>query len=244
MTESPSTPQAGLIDIVEAFTAMRHEFRTQTVESRGVADQIAAAQQRIEQFEQQIGETIQAWRRAADESQADQGDARRGDSDALKLAQSLAELDLYLSRSVESAITAIRNSVQTIAPEHLQRQLDAELSRSGFWSRRSHRAFGQRLIAATHSEMEKAKLIAESAASGLEMSIDRVRTQLRHCDIERIDCVGEPFDAELMNAVEAIESREYPPGHVADQLAPAYRWNGQLLRFAEVRVTKSAVTGG
>ena len=36
-------PQFGVIDIVEAFTAMRHEWRGQTKESRQLAEQIQAA---------------------------------------------------------------------------------------------------------------------------------------------------------------------------------------------------------
>jgi molecular chaperone GrpE (heat shock protein) len=41
-----------------------------------------------------------------------------------------------------------------------------------------------------------------------------------------------------MRAIGAVESVDCPSGHVVEQLAPAYRWQGRLLRFADVRVAK------
>ena len=39
----PEAPQFGLLEVIEAFTAMRHEFRTQSREQRPLADSITAA---------------------------------------------------------------------------------------------------------------------------------------------------------------------------------------------------------
>jgi len=55
-------------------------------------------------------------------------------------------------------------------------------------------------------------------------------------EIERLDVQGQPFDADTMHAIGTVASTACPPGSVAEQLSPAYRWQGQLLRFADVRV--------
>ncbi len=64
----------------------------------------------------------------------------------------------------------------------------------------------------------------------------RLRRMIQDQAIERLDVLGRPFDAELMRAVGSIASTDCPAGHVAEQFSPAYRWQGQLLRFADVRV--------
>ncbi|MCP4512080.1 MAG: nucleotide exchange factor GrpE [Fuerstiella sp.] len=57
-------------------------------------------------------------------------------------------------------------------------------------------------------------------------------------EIERLDTLSLPFDAEVMNSIGTIESADLPPGHVGQQLSPGYRWRGNLLRFADVRISK------
>jgi hypothetical protein len=41
-----------------------------------------------------------------------------------------------------------------------------------------------------------------------------------------------------MQAIGAVATGDFPAGHVAEQLSPAYRWHGELLHYAEVRVAK------
>jgi molecular chaperone GrpE len=47
-------PQFGAVDIVEAFTALRHEWRGQTKESRALAAQIEGAVARIQAVEARL----------------------------------------------------------------------------------------------------------------------------------------------------------------------------------------------
>jgi molecular chaperone GrpE len=64
----------------------------------------------------------------------------------------------------------------------------------------------------------------------------RLRRSMKELRIERIETQGQPFDANIMNAIGTIESSEYPSGHVAEQFSPGYRWQGQVLSFADVCV--------
>ncbi len=49
---------------------------------------------------------------------------------------------------------------------------------------------------------------------------------------------GEMFDPELHEAVASVETDEYPPGSVVDEFRRGYRWGGEILRPAEVRVAR------
>jgi molecular chaperone GrpE (heat shock protein) len=59
-------------------------------------------------------------------------------------------------------------------------------------------------------------------------------------EIKRVEALGQPFDGTWMQAIGSVASADYPPGHVAEQLAPCYLWSGAPLRFAEVRVARSS----
>ncbi len=84
-------PQFGALDIVEAFTAMRHEWRGQTKESRELSAQIGAAVAAFQSLEAKILTSVA-------KSRAD--DAAK----AKPLALLLVETEHQLSRAV-SAIT-------------------------------------------------------------------------------------------------------------------------------------------
>lgn len=91
------------------------------------------------------------------------------------------------------------------------------------------------------AEQRAARLSAakHSATEGLEIVLAKLRRMMREQGIERVDVLGEPFDADSMHAIGIMTAADCPPGHVAEQLSPAYRWQGQCLRFADVRVASS-----
>jgi molecular chaperone GrpE len=54
---------------------------------------------------------------------------------------------------------------------------------------------------------------------------------------------GDPFDANLHEAVSQIESDEHPEGHVIEQLQRGYKLADRLLRPARVVVSKGQPSG-
>jgi molecular chaperone GrpE (heat shock protein) len=76
------------------------------------------------------------------------------------------------------------------------------------------------------------------AIEGLNLVLARLRRVMNERGIERIDVEEAEFDANTMHAIGTVESAECPSGHVVEQLSPTYRWQGQVLRFAEVWVAK------
>ena len=61
--------------------------------------------------------------------------------------------------------------------------------------------------------------------------------------IQRIDPTGQPFDANLHQAMAEQPSEEYAPGTVVQAWTTAWTLNGRLLRPAMVVVSKAASTG-
>ena len=69
------------------------------------------------------------------------------------------------------------------------------------------------------------------------LSADLERALEQH-GLERVSCVGEPFDPETMEVAEVVRDPERTITEVIGELRPGYRWRGKLLRYAQVRVAR------
>jgi molecular chaperone GrpE len=56
--------------------------------------------------------------------------------------------------------------------------------------------------------------------------------------VTSFESLGEPFDPERHEAIGAVETADYAPGVVAEELQRGYRWGDTLLRPARVRVAR------
>ena len=209
-------PEFGLVDIVEAFTAMRHEWRGQTKESRTVAESVHAAVANIEQLEEKLLALTASG--STDESR--------------KLAELIADTDNQLTRAVAAASHADSNR---------RHREEADLKAIQYYFNGMNaiaRWFARPLLAIVTEQRQVKEQVTESpAVEGLNLMLAKLRRAMKEHQIQRLDALGQVFDAETMNAIGTVESRDSPSGHVAEQLSPCYRWRGNLLRFAEVRVT-------
>ncbi len=70
------------------------------------------------------------------------------------------------------------------------------------------------------------------------MSLQRLDRALRHHGLEPIACVGQPFDPERMEVLEAVGGTGRPANEVLDEVRRGYLWNGRVFRYAQVRVAK------
>jgi len=219
-------PQFGVVDIVEAFTALRHEWRGQTKESRLLAEQIQTAVTHIQSLEFKLRDGLAA---------AQEGGNRQESAAQIKpLVLVITETDHQLSRAI-SAIAhweATRRS-QAEADQKLLAQYYAGMNPIARWFSRPLLAFieGQRLSPADSPE--------NPVTEGLALILARLRGVMKEQAVERLDPLGQEFDANTMHAIGTIATRDYPDGVVAEQLSPAYVWQGQILRFADVRVARS-----
>ena len=72
---------------------------------------------------------------------------------------------------------------------------------------------------------------------GMELVYGGLQDTLKKAGLEPIDATGKPFDPALHQAVDRIQSDEFPDQMVVDVLQSGYCFKGKLLRPAMVRVT-------
>lgn len=215
----------GLIDIVEAFTAMRHEWRTNTKETRQLAELLSVAARHVETTAQQASSA------AATSKAAANGEAQRAARD---LAITVAEIDHALDR----ALTASRRVI--LATDSLAlticREVESAFQKKSWfsrWRRRAWHAEVMRII-----DEQPADQIVEGIVGGLDLLQTRVRRLMSDSGIQRIEVDGGEFDGDCMNAIDSVADADVPGGHVAEQLKPVYTWQGQPIVCAEVRVAR------
>ncbi len=78
-----------------------------------------------------------------------------------------------------------------------------------------------------------------SLASGIAMVRRQFLDTLKRLDIERVPGVGAPFDPAVHEAIQQLETDQYPPGTVAGEVQGGYRLGERLIRPAMVVVAKA-----
>jgi len=78
----------------------------------------------------------------------------------------------------------------------------------------------------------------KSLAEGINMVMRLFADTLGRLGVERVSAVGLPFDPALHEAVQQLETTEFPPGAVAAEVQAGYRMGDRLVRPAMVVVAK------
>ena len=208
LAEQAEARPAGLLQLVEAFTALRHDVKLQTKSSRGVAEQteqvLAAMQQAMALFRSVEANEKEAGRRAA-----------------RPLVESLIELDEALGRG-RAVIDAARRRLLEDLGGQIQEQLDDLFRRLPSWRRWFCRSWCRR---ARNILMQRIGLtyrdIFDSLVEGYDLILSRLQRAMKKAELYRIECVGRQVDPNLMTVVEAVDDPLRPPGLVVDQIGRA-----------------------
>jgi molecular chaperone GrpE len=88
------------------------------------------------------------------------------------------------------------------------------------------------------SHAEKATDV-QSVSDGIKMVVRQFTDTLGKLGIERVQTVGVPFDPSVHEAIQHLETADFPPGTVALEIQPGYRNADRLLRPALVVVAKA-----
>jgi molecular chaperone GrpE len=88
--------------------------------------------------------------------------------------------------------------------------------------------------------LKNASARPEDLRKGVELIHKQLQDVLQKLNVERIPAQGQPFDPNVHEAIEVVESNDVPDHHVLEELQPGYRIKGRLLRPAMVRVSKKA----
>src|ERR1700680_2538684 len=76
------------------------------------------------------------------------------------------------------------------------------------------------------------------ASEGVRALYRQLRSTLDAQGVTPLDTIGETFDPELHEAVGAEQSGQHTPGTITNEVRRGYRWGGELLRPARVRVAQ------
>ncbi len=220
LQQQPPLRDFGIIDLVEEFTALRHEVKLQTKSGRGLSEQtetmLLALRQAIEQFRSVEPKEAQAvW------------------TAGKALAEALADLDEAIDRGYRE-IERARHQIAGESVRALEQALN-DLHRSRSWIRRRLlRAYHNQVIEVVSRDGPSRHEFFDSFAEGYGLIQRRLRRVMASERIERIPCQGNPVDPELMTVLEVVEQPDQPPGTVVKELRPGYTWRGRVIRYAEV----------
>lgn len=241
-----SDPLLGAIDIVEAFTSLRHELKLQVRSGRDLQQ---ALDQRLQQIEQRFDEQVALISRIESAPPLPQTLAT-ADSDhrllaeSRQLAEALAEIEENLQRAVETLAAPLDVPPNPLA--ELLVQFDRTVAVASWTGKLLARPLLARLRGLIESRLRElgsaidgpARERLEVSGRGLELLLQRVHRLMEGCKVERQDVRGHAFDAERMRAVDVVSTDSVPSSHVAEQLRPLYLWQGQVLKYANVRLAK------
>ena len=77
--------------------------------------------------------------------------------------------------------------------------------------------------------------------TGVELTKKGLETMLERFEVKAVDSVGQPFDAEQMDALTMEASEEIPANHVLREFAKGYLFKDRMLRHAQVVVSSGPV---
>lgn len=213
LPETPPAPEpepVSLHTLLAQFTALRHEVNLQTKAGRAATDQVAEVLKRI-------GEN---------ESEVDADD----DEIVLPLAKTITDIADALALSHRQ----VERAKETMECLLIDPPPSSEAA-TGFFARWFVKPPAP---SAATPLSDKLRPLLAGVADGYALSLRRVERALPQFGLEPIDCLGQPFDPEQMEAVEVVDPDGRPSGIVAEEVRRGYRRNGKPFRFALVKVTR------
>lgn len=93
--------------------------------------------------------------------------------------------------------------------------------------------------AVAHGASAEATGSAKALVEGIELVLRQFGDTLRRIGIERVPSVGQPFDPTVHEAIQHLESNEFPPGTIAAEVQAGYKTADRLVRPALVVVAKA-----
>ncbi len=228
---SPPLADFDWLEVLAEFTALRHEVKLHTKSVRGLEDETSRA---LAGLEKAIAEfrSVQA------------REAEAGERTGRPLVEAIVELHEAIERGAGAVQAAAKRFEE--AREETARQYAQRLGRLPWWQRWLARWWVRRAVLDATLDIWQAHLknhvvpVLQALAEGYFLGGLRIQRIMQEGKISRIETVGRPFDPNQMTAVELADAADVPPGHVAAEIRPGYRWHDKVVRFAEVRVARES----
>lgn len=229
----------GLRQLCEALIALRHEVKLQTKNSRGQEELVQRALQGL-------ADATRVFQEAQATPAVEVVEAAR------ETAETLIEWHEAVSRgfqAFESFRAQCRSAVASRKVESRQDDWQAVWSRLPRWKRwllgsdlaRGNLSSPPKESPAPSQTMEFLTDL-DRLAQGFALIQARLERSLKEYQVQRISCLGRPVDPSLVSVVELVDDPTAPPESVVAELRPGYLWRGAVLRYAEVRATRSPVS--
>jgi molecular chaperone GrpE (heat shock protein) len=222
-------PDAGLLQVVETLTAMRHELKLQTRNGRSLEESLQGARQSLDAAMRQF-QSVQA---------REEESARRA---AQPLVEALVGLDESLERGTR-ALEITHRQLTVVAPQELRQALDDQFRQLPWWRRWILRARHERTrdhVTAAMTHVNTAELTR--LTEGYQLIHSRLQQELQKQGVRRVVTVGQRVDPTCMTVVDVDDDDQLPPETVSAELRPGYVWRQTVIRFAEVRAVKNRVS--
>jgi molecular chaperone GrpE len=230
-TDGPATDgegpdeSVGLYQLVEQFTALRHDIKLLTKATRGTEQRneatLLSLQAAIEQFR-------------GVEAKEDEA----ADKAVRPLVEILVELDESLARCRSVIERAKRRMLEyaTAELEESRNRLDELFRTQPWWRRRLCRPWHEaaRELYSGHAT-DTYRNIFDSLLEGYDLIENRLHQTMQQRSIVRMQCLGERADPSRMTVIEVVSDPTRPPGTVIEEVRPGYCWDERVLRFAEVK---------
>jgi molecular chaperone GrpE len=223
---SPSQA-AGLLPLVEAFTALRHELKLQTKSARGLEESVQTALTGLDRAMERFGNVEPQEAAAAEKAMR-------------PLVEALIELDEALRRGTR-AVAASQQRLSEELPRRLLENLEQRFAQRSAWQRwRSGPWQAEVLQCCRQLVAETQGPLLASLGDGYQLICGRLQRMLTEHRIERLACAGQLVDPSRMRVIELVDAPGVAPETVVEEIRPGYAWRGFVLRYAEVRATRAA----
>lgn len=227
LDREPESHSIGLFQVIEEFTALRHELKLQTKSARSLDERTV--------------DTLEALEAAMGQFRSVEPKEREAAHAAAKpLVEALVELDDALRRG-RTVLETARQRILEESPKQLQDRLDELWRKQPWWKRWVSRPLYEATReACSRHAAELHREILDSLLEGYRLIQGRLEKAMDKEEILRMDCVGKPAEPNSMTVVEAVRDPSRPPGTVVEEVRPGYYWKSKVFRFAEVRAVQGA----
>lgn len=227
-TDDPLPPRlVGIFQVVEGFTALRHDLKLHTKTARQFCEEVRAAVDRLDAATHELREA---------ESAADQ----RADEAVRPFVEELMDIEELVSSALQSAGDALRVAHRNLTVQ-LETEINAEFERLPRWRKPLVAPWHRKVRTIVGGPVEE-NPSNRAVIDGLTMVRSRLHKSLESVGIERINCLGMKYDPESMRAVEVLDEKGREAETVVAELRPGYRYRGMVFRSAEVCVVRPPET--
>ena len=218
----------GLIDLIEEFTALRHELKLQTKSSPRSPSRPKQCRRRSS-------------RRSNTSARSSPGKNRRHGPPARRVGPRPGRSGRSPPPRRGRNLPAHRQ-IAELAPQSLSSALDELLPRPVVDQPPLAGGYHQQVMESLERNGASRHALFDSFAEGFGLIRKRLGRLMAAEQLEPIACVGRAVDPELMTVLEVVDSPESPPGTVTKELRRGYKWRGRVLRYAEVQAVRTGLT--